>query len=267
MSVCNRFAASALLALCVAPAAWAGDELYLRWDNCHGDGGVYNKVFACDTNSGTEVLVGSFRLAATATFSTASFNVDLAAIAPPMPSWWSLQVSSPPGCRSASLSASFSPPATSTACVDPWTELGGVGGVSMAGAQFTDKARISGSVSVPVPLTFTAEAGREIFAFQLRINHARTVGEGSCSGCCTPICIGWGYARFYTNQAALEIFGANTPGNGSNVTWQSGAVATTIDPCPAPATGNCRLTAFYMQCQAQTPVRGSTWGSIKSLYR
>ena len=47
-----RCAACALLALGLAPAAPAGDELYLRWDNCLGDGGAYNKTFACDTNSG-----------------------------------------------------------------------------------------------------------------------------------------------------------------------------------------------------------------------
>src|SRR5206468_11312804 len=41
MSASRRFAVSALLALGLVPAAHAGDEIYLRWDSCFGDGGVY----------------------------------------------------------------------------------------------------------------------------------------------------------------------------------------------------------------------------------
>jgi hypothetical protein len=266
MSACNRFAASALLVLCVAPAARAADELYLRWDNCYGDGGAYNKVFACDTNSGTEVLVGSFRLAATAAFSAIEIKVDLATFGPEMPSWWLMGSSF---CRSASsLSASFSPPATSIACLDPWTELGGAFGGFNEDALGFGIARFRGIVALPAGITYTAQAGQEVFAFQLRINHARTVGAGSCAGCSTPICIGWGEGRFNTGQTSFVfIVGANTPENGSNVTWQTGAVATTIDPCPQPRSPNCMLSAFYMSCQSVTPARAPTWGAIKSLYR
>jgi hypothetical protein len=38
--------------------------LNLRWDKCFGDGGVQYRDFACDTNVGVELLVGTFELAA-----------------------------------------------------------------------------------------------------------------------------------------------------------------------------------------------------------
>src|SRR5881397_508741 len=128
MRASSRFAASALLALCLAPAAHAGDELYLRWDNCFGDGGVYNEVFACDTNSGDEFLVGSFRLAATTdSVDALDIALDLHALGPTMPSWWALRTGE---CRQGSLFGVFSRPTTSTVCLDPWAPLGATGSVS-----------------------------------------------------------------------------------------------------------------------------------------
>src|SRR5262249_41479533 len=127
MTAVRRFVAGTLLALGLAPAAHAGDELYLRWDNCIGDGGVYNKTFACDTNSGIEFLVGSFRLAATDDSVVGlEITLDLQALGPTMPSWWSFLTG---GCRPSSLHAGFTVPPTSTVCLDPWAYLasGGVG--------------------------------------------------------------------------------------------------------------------------------------------
>lgn len=55
------FLLAALLALGIAPAH-AGQGVNLRWSNCLGDGGTFNRNFACDTNAGSHVLVGSFEL-------------------------------------------------------------------------------------------------------------------------------------------------------------------------------------------------------------
>ena len=122
-----RYVLSALLAVGLTPAAHAGNEVYLRWDNCLGDGGTYNRVFACDTNSGFEVLVGSFRL--DETMDQASGLSTYIHLAPtgsstPMPAWWSLRPSLPAGCRWGSLTVSFAPPVTSTVCVDRWNGRG-----------------------------------------------------------------------------------------------------------------------------------------------
>ena len=262
--ICRRFAPSALLALCLTRAAHAGDVLYLRWDNCFGDGGVYNKTFACDTNSGSEILVGSFRLAATAdSVSALEIVVDLAALGPTMPAWWSMRASGPVGCRTTSLSQIVSPPVTSTACLDLWTPLGAVGGIN-EDPPSGNTARIHSLVGLPFGNWGTVQAGQEDFAFQLRIDHARTTGSGACAGCSTPVCIAWGQARVRRGSAVplLPILGATTPGNGSNVTWQSGAVATTVGDCPPD-----NYCPPLVMCQSVTPAHDSTWGSIKSLYR
>ncbi len=263
MTTRKSFAISALLAIGLVPAAHAGDELYLRWDNCFGDGGVHNKVFACDTNAGIETLVGSFRLAATTdSVVSADIAVDLAPMGATLPSWWTLRTAAPLGCRPASLGAVFSPPATSTTCLDPWTPAGGVGGASQD-TPTANYARIRAVVGVPMPGAFTVAAGQEIFAFQLHINHARTVGSPTCSGCSDPMCIAWvrGDVVYKSTFVNLAIYGGDTPANGSNVTWQTGAVATTVH-----TTGDY-FNDYYVECQSVTPARRSTWGSIKSLYR
>ena len=36
----------------------------LSWDACTSEGGIQNKTFSCNTNSGSRVLYGSFVLAA-----------------------------------------------------------------------------------------------------------------------------------------------------------------------------------------------------------
>ena len=128
MSSCNRFAASALLAFVLVPMAHAGDELYLRWDNCLGDGGAYNKAFACDTNSGEDVLVASFRLGQTAVqVNGLEIAVDITVIGATLPSWWGYGTGA---CRQGSLNASFTAPVTSSACVDAWTSRQAAGGIS-----------------------------------------------------------------------------------------------------------------------------------------
>jgi hypothetical protein len=53
-----RIAKLTLLLLALPALASAG-PLKLRWDNCWGDGGVMNKTFACDVNTGQNALVAS----------------------------------------------------------------------------------------------------------------------------------------------------------------------------------------------------------------
>lgn len=51
------FATSAHAAAPTAPG------VNLRWDQCYADGGAQYKNFACDVNTGSERMVGSFELA------------------------------------------------------------------------------------------------------------------------------------------------------------------------------------------------------------
>ena len=258
-----RCAACALLALSLAPVAHAGDELYLRWDNCIGDGGAYNKTFACDTNSGFEVLVGSFRLAQTTdTVTTLETVVDLAPLGMTLPSWW--QYVETGSCRLNSLTMSLVPPLTANTCVDHWSTNSAAGGRTYEFSNFANtQARLRMVQAVPAGFGFTVPGGEEAFAFRVRIDHARTVGPSACSGCSVPMCIGWGQAVLHFGSLGTDrILGAATPDHGSNVTWQTGAVATTEGSCP-----HNRPCDSYVLCQAVTRTRTSTWGAIQSLYR
>jgi hypothetical protein len=257
-----RFASSLLLLLVTACAAHAGGELYLRWDNCIGDGGVNNRTFACDTNSGVETLVASFRLDQTFVgMNWIQGYLDIASIDPSsMPAWWQIGYCRPMN----TVLGSFNPPATSTTCFDGWAgrAAGGATYAYPTGFQYVG-ARIDVVAGLPSPASFTVLAGQEVYAFTVEISHTRTAGLGSCSGCTTPVCISFGHAGLASPDTTLPwIVGSATPNNGSNVTWQTGAVATTTGTCPAH--GPCNTGVI---CQSATPASGHTWGSIKSLYR
>lgn len=256
MSTFRHLAASALLALVLAPAAHAADELFLRWDHCFGDGGTYNKTFACDTNSGTDVLVGSFRLDHTVEGVQAlDGSMDVMPLSGQLlPSWWQFVVAG--SCRRSSLNVSFNPPATSSACIDPWSAFGPVGGFDYQPLPGSVAGRMKFVFGLPNGASFAIPAGQEIIAFQARIDHALTAGPASCGGCSAPMCIAFVHTTIaLANPADVSIFGHNQPNHDWNVTWQDGAVTTV-----APFDG-------YVSCESVTPVRASTWGSIKSLYR
>jgi hypothetical protein len=256
------FASSLLLLFATVSRAHAGDELYLRWDNCIGDGGVYNRTFACDTNLGAETLVGSFRLDQDlAEMTSIQAYLAISTLDPiNLPSWWTFGTGQ---CRLANaLSARFNPPPASTNCLDGWAGRA-VGGVSWTLQYPYNEARIGIVAAMPAPASFAALAGQEVYAFTVSISHARTVGLGSCAGCSAPACIAFGHAGLSGPSFTHPwIVGSATPKNGSNVTWQSGAVATTSGTCQP--YGNC---TSHVICQSETPARGHTWGAIKSLYR
>lgn len=262
------FAASAVLALGLVSSARAGNELYLRWDDCLGNGGTYNKVFACDTNLGEAVLVGSFRLAATTQAVTGlSAIVNFTSVGAAIPAWWDLR-NVAGACRRGALVSEFTAPPTSTGCAYPWaTPSGGAaGGHSYDYPDvYPDRARVRLTMAIPAGEEFTVPAGQETFAFRLHMDRRFTTGP-ACAGCLEPVCIGWGWALITTAPGSggtnFLVLGSETPDNGSNVTWQPGAVATTFSFCPP-----FRSCESYMICQSATPAQAPTWGAIKSLYR
>lgn len=254
MSTCKRIAAIALLVLGTAPAVQAGDQLYLRWDSCFGDGGAYNRTFACNTNAGTDVLVASFRLDH-AVAMAASLSADIYVVPiqfETLPSWW--QFVRPGTCRQSSLQVTFAAPSNATACLDPWS-----GHLSVAAFDYfgsSGQGAIKTVEGVTAGSEFTLNAGQEYFAIQVLIDHGRTIGPTGCGGCATPACIAFRHATIGVSGAfAVDIYGVETPGHDWNVTWQPGGV-TTVDPFDG-----------TVYCQAVTPARTPTWGAIKSLYR
>jgi hypothetical protein len=245
---------SGLLLLLVAPLAHAGN-VSMRWNKCYGEGtGVANRSFTCDTNSGSELLVGSFIYSAPlADVVQVDAIVDLAASSASLPAWW--QFTGGSVCRSTSLSADINFDPSNLACSDWADGLAPIAGMSYsAGVRSANTSRVLVSASIPVDAAPTLFAWNEYFAFNLAINHLSTSGAGSCAGCSTPMCIMLTSISLTRSSTSTPIV-LSGPTNGTDanyVTWQGGG---------APAVGS------VTGCPAATPTRNTTWGAVKSMYR
>lgn len=226
----------------------------LRWDHCFGDGGALNKNFACDTNAGSNVLVGSFTPAwDIGNVSGLEIVIYLAADAASLPAWW--QFKNAGTCRQASLTMNATLPSSAANCTD-WgqgLEAGGLAAYNI-GALGPNTVRILAAFAVAPQNLQYLNGLQEYFGFSMPINHAKTVGTGSCSGCSTPVCIVFNQIRMTTPVLTNDrvLMGPSNFTDSHYATWQGGG-----NPSSFFATG----------CPAATPVKRSTWSSIKSLYR
>lgn len=227
----------------------------LRWDHCYGDGGVQNKTFACDTNSGSETLVASFVPAwDIVNVVGIEIEMDLASASATLPAWWS--TFSAGTCRPTALAASPAPvDPLVTNCPD-WgqgVQSGGIAAyqVGIYGANF---ARIKLGWAVPQDVVLSLAGRQEDFAYRLTISHVHTVGSGACADCTTPVCILLASVNMVTPIQANTrwLTGPANQVDSDFATWQGGGV-----PATRLGTG----------CPAATPTRQRTWGEVKSLYR
>src|SRR5262249_31747385 len=105
-----------------AAAATTPPGVNLRWDQCLDDGGTANRFFACDTNAGGDILVGSFVLDAPQTgVNGLEIVVDLVSESAALPEWWAYHL--PGSCRRTSLVVVLTKPIGSVNCVDWASEL------------------------------------------------------------------------------------------------------------------------------------------------
>ena len=263
MTPALRFARTSVALACLllaAGRAHAVQGMNLRWLHCAGDGGVQNQSFACNVNTGVRPLDGSFVLASDMPDVIGTeIILQLAADSPTLPAWWQFKNSG--SCRQSALSAVFFPEVTAVACID-WTDGQAVGGI---GAYCTidfpcimpppgaNVAVIKVIDAVQQSLAATLTAGVEYFDFTLNISNAKTVGTGSCTGCTVPVCIVLNSIRVVDvgDQHSRFISTPTVPGS-NYVTWQGGG---------SPDVGG------VIGCPAATPVRRSTWGGVKTLYR
>jgi hypothetical protein len=253
--------------LLIAPAAHASG-VFLKWDACHADGGVSARSFACDTNSGFETLVGSVVLD-TALVGVIGMEARIVgqSASSAVPDWWEFKNAGL--CRTNALT--LSSPA------DP------VGGCpSLFGTSFSEniaayKVGVPTSGSIQIDLVFAGfdpgipvAAGQEYFLFGLQISHAKTVGPGACAGCLAPMCLGTGYLQLQTSSTSptpSATFRMNFApiDQGHLVSWQNSSPGGVYVFQVNPPFGH--LLDFAMTCDAATPVRRSTWGAVRSLYR
>ena len=238
----------------------------LRWDDCFTDHGAAARTFACDTNSGSDLLViSAFPPVDLPQLVGAESALTVWSTGGSMPAWWSFAAG---GCRNtAGLGIAFSPPSTSTTCLDPW--LGqAAGGYAFEPTYYAPNVArlrtvcaIPGSTSVP--------ANTEVYVTTLLFRHSKTVGTGSCSGCPTAACIGLQFVKLdqTTGVGDFQML-QPLPGSTSDVVgWQMDAsMPENIVTIPHETYYEWGKT--FSSCSAAvTSARHPTWGAVKSLYR
>src|SRR5689334_293207 len=120
-----------LLVLAASPAFPAPNPfgLNVAWDQCYGDGGTSNRLFACNTNSGTERLVLSFvtdqRID---NVSGMEMYLQIASDGSTLPNWWLMKNAGT--CRPTTPTFTLIPPnPSSTQCFD-WGGMNGSAGIA-----------------------------------------------------------------------------------------------------------------------------------------
>ncbi len=240
-----------LLALVLAAPASAAPGIALAWDHCLSEGtGVQNKMFACDTNVGSNVMVGTFEL--TRAFdgvNGAEIVVQLQSASPALPPWWRL-FNAPAACRPNGLSVNNV--AADLSCPD-WGAPDMMvflatyctsDGSCVDHPGVANQARLKLVEAVPSSLLKNLNGLQPYFAFNMVVNRQSTVGATACAGCDVPVCIVLNSIKVTSFGQNRFISNASVPG-GNFVTWQGGGPG----------------------CPAATPTKNQTWGAVKSMYR
>jgi len=237
--------------LFLVPVARAGG-VNISWDRCWLDGGVTNRNFACGTNTGSDLVFGSFTLTdPMPRLKGIQATLDIRANSTSLPNWW--QFYNVGSCRQTALGVAFDFRGyAGSRCADPWAGLatGGITAYLTVGTTppvpggLANTARLV--LAATLPGTRSAAAGVEYHGFLLSLGRAKTVGVGSCSGCSVPVSVLLTEIRA-DNEDAPGVYTSEyltTALHSGCLTWQG-------------ATGVC----------GPTPVESGTWGMIKSLYR
>ena len=251
-----------------AQAALSPPGVNIRWDQCFDDGGTANKVFACDTNSGSERLVASFVVdREMPDVRSLEFYIQLAGANASWPAWWTFRNAGT--CRQFSLALELVPPPGSVNCSD-WASGLAAGGVSFSmGSQgLNTVAQVSGTTGISGAATLEPDV--EYFLGTLVINHAKTVGTGACGGCDVPVCVIFSQMHVSTSTGANDLWmwnGANWEGS-QIVSWQNSYVAGTVISSINPGAGAPQHKSIT-SCvpYSTTSARRPSWGAVKALYR
>jgi hypothetical protein len=121
--------------------------------------------------------------------------------------------------------------------------------------------------AIPLPLV-NLNANQEYFAGSVVIEHAKSVGDGACSGCAPPMCIVLDrmFIRTYPSQNDVGLFDPAF-GTGSNFARWQNAQESDVQFWQCPFACNFGSYHTFTCALSTTPARGSTWGQVKALYR
>lgn len=215
---------STLGALTLIALAWPGVThaagVNLSWDDC-STAGTSDKTFACNTDTGAAVLIGSFVAPSGVMAMTAiEATLDFWTSADSLPSWWQFTTG---GCRAGRLSTSFdfasSGPYT---CSDPWSGAALGGSAYVVDSPGAQHARLRLVAAVPPDRQLALSANQEYYAFKVIITFQKTTGTGSCAGCDEPVSIA------LSSLTLCQAGGTNNvvltdPASSNLATWQGGA--------------------------------------------
>jgi hypothetical protein len=241
--------AALLLACAGAPAARAGEGLFLSWSDCVL--GTYSQDLSsgCDTNLGNQKLFCAFQMPFAAdSVLGLELVVDVQHSEATLPAWWQF---APGGCRAGCLRPAFDF-AGRTACRDflLGRATGGLQGYTVGAPRGgANQARIEMAAAVLPTLGYaTLNATDLYYAVELSIVNDFSTGATACGGCSGSACLVLNTILVLRQPGtAGGDISLTTPGpGGANMaTWQGGGGAS---------------------CFA-VPARRATWGQIKGLYR
>ena len=242
-----------LLALSASVAAAAG--VGIRWQGCLSDGAAINRNFACNSNSGSNILVGTFQTGAAGLASVSGNEVviDLASASNPLPAWW--QMKNAGTCRQAALTMNFVAPGSAVNCAD-WAlgaAAGGIGAYNI-GLRGPNTARIVAALAVAPDNLQDLVSGQEYFSFNVSITNIKSTGTGNCAGCTDAVCIVFNSLNLTTPvlQNNVLLTGPENGTDGNFCTWQGGLGV---------------VTPGGSGCPQATPTQNKTWSQVKALYR
>jgi len=253
-----------LIALC-ATVASAAPGVAMRWDACYGGGtlgtGATNKNFACNTNSGSNVLVGSFQLGSDLLgVSGVEIVVDVATAGASLPAWWTFKNAG--SCRTSSLGVGGSPAFARSGICDDWSgaPTGATGGLAAysVGVNGPNTARILAGLAVAPDALQDLSGGVEYYAFSATITNTKTVGANSCAGCSTPACLVCNSIKVATPpqpgqpDASVTLSGPMNGIDSHFSLWQGGAGVT---------------VGAKQGCPLAVSTHSRTWTTVKQLYR
>ena len=216
-----------LLASFSAPFVTAGN-VEMAWGNCRAAGGSTIRTFACDANTGYNVILCTVTTARPSQQIVGlAGEIFLLADSPELPAWW--QLVNPASCRPSALAAGFDfSSIESDSCYNLWSGPGsGTGGVAAYQTVMTfppvpgghaNSARIR--VGAAATTASPADSGQRYLCFSLRLSNTKTVGNDVCSGCSVPVCIRAATVRLYNQDGSVDVLTGST--SDSEVHWQEG---------------------------------------------
>jgi hypothetical protein len=209
--------AGALLALTVGVAS-AQSGLNLSWNDC-GASGAAAKTFACNSNTGGNLLVGSMIIGADMPALNGHEGVfDLQTNQAALSNWW--KIGATPNCRAGNTITYDYNFTSSVNCLDPWGNAGlGSGNYSQAWENVANRARIRTVYGINPPVAAPGDA--EIYVVKVNINNSRTAGPAGCAGCTDGACIVFNSSKM-TQPNPNPAYTVSGPIVRDFVTWQSG---------------------------------------------